>query len=85
LRLKPTEKPVWPPEERDGHEYSLISLRPYKGKHYLYSYLTRTRLPRGTVFEGYAIRQHHFANITLTRYKTVYPTVNHLRRFILPS
>lgn len=84
LKLKPAAKPVWSAKERDGHEYSLISLTPYKGNYYLYSYLTKTRLPRGTVFQGRAVRKHFYADIKLTKYKNVYPTVSHYRRFASP-
>lgn len=84
LRLKPIEKPVWQDYELDGHEYSMVSLKPFEGHHYLYGYLTKEKLNRGALFSGKSIRQHNFAEIKLGKQKKSFKTVIHYRKFAKP-
>ena len=72
-----TGKTIWP--EKDGHDYSVILKKPYKGKHYLVSYLTKKFYERGTVLSGKVTMQYHYAKIVVKKIKDVIERLHHER------
>lgn len=58
---------VWP--EKDSYEYELITKRPFKGKYYLISYLTKKVYAPGEILDGEVIFRHNYADVTVKKEK----------------
>jgi len=74
-------KTIWP--EKDGHDYSVILKKPYKGKYYLISYLTKKFYERGTVLSGRITMQYHYARISVKKVKGIINGLHHERHLPL--
>ncbi len=70
-------KTIWP--EKDGHDYSVILKKPYKGKYYLISYLSKKFYERGTVLSGKVTMQYHYARISVKKTKGIIKGLHHER------
>lgn len=70
-------KTIWP--EKDGHDYSVILRKPYKGKYYLISYLTKKFYERGTILSGKVTMQYHYARIAVKKIKGIIEGLHHER------
>ena len=70
-------KTIWP--EKDGHDYSVILKKPYKGRYYLISHLTKKFYEQGTVLSGKVTMQHHYARIAVKKIKDVIEGLHHER------
>ncbi len=73
--------PVFP--VKDGHEYSLLTLKPIERQYYLISYLTKQRFARGTVFPAIITIRYHYADVVLQKPKRVIHDLHHERHFVL--
>lgn len=74
--------PLWP--EKDGHEYSLVSLTPFQGHYYLFSHLTKTLLLRGSIVSARITMHHNYADVKITALKDYVPDIHHERKFLVP-
>jgi hypothetical protein len=77
-----SSKPVF--AKKDGHEFVLLTLKPVEDHYYLYSFLTRLALKRGTVFPARVTMQYNHATITLGKPKRVIKNLHHERHFLVP-
>jgi hypothetical protein len=74
--------PVFP--AKDGHEYTLITLKPLNGHHYLVAHLTKKLVERGTVLPARITRRYGYADVALGKPKRVIKGLHHERHFTLP-
>ncbi len=74
--------PVFP--VKDGHEYTLLTLKPLDKHYYLVSHLTKQNFARGTVFPATITMRYHYADIVLQKPKRVIRDLHHERHFVLP-
>lgn len=70
-------KTIWP--EKDGHDYSVILKKPYKGKYYLISYLTKKFYEKGAVLSGKVTMRYHYARIAVKKAKGIIKGLHHER------
>lgn len=73
-------KSIWP--KKDGHEYELFSLSPFKGKYFFISYLTRKKFPAGTVLKARVIFQYNFADLKNVRVVGFKKDFHHRRKIL---
>ncbi len=69
---------------KDGHEYTLITLKPAQEHHYLVSHLTKKTLARGTVLPATITRRYNYADVKLGKPKRRITGLHHERHFVLP-
>jgi hypothetical protein len=70
---------VW--KKKDGHDYSLVTKKPIKGRHYLISWLTKRAYTRGTILSGTITMQYNYATFKATRKSGTIKNFHHERRF----
>jgi hypothetical protein len=69
---------------RDGHEYSLLTMKKLQGHYYLLAHLTKETLVRGTVLPAKITMRHGYADAVLGKPKRVIKNLHHERHFALP-
>ncbi|MEM4240255.1 MAG: hypothetical protein QXK08_03620 [Candidatus Woesearchaeota archaeon] len=74
--------PVFP--VKDGHEYSLITLKPLDSHYYILSHLTKKCIERGTVFPAEIRMRFTYADIRLGKPEKTIKGLHHERKFALP-
>jgi hypothetical protein len=74
--------PVFP--EKDGHAYTLITLKPVEHHYYLLNHLTKKTIPRGTVLPAKITMRYSYADVQLGNSKRVIKSLHHERHFALP-
>jgi hypothetical protein len=67
---------------KDGHEYTLITLKPLDRHHYLLAHLSKKAIPRGTVLPAQVIKQYGYADVSLGKPKRVIKDLHHERHFL---
>lgn len=79
--IRSTE-PVFP--VKDGHEYTLLTLKPLRKHYYLLNYLTKRTIERGTVLPARVTMRYAIADVQLGTPKRIIKDLHHERHFILP-
>jgi len=74
-------KSIWP--KKDCREYSAIAMHPINGHYYLFSYLTKTILPRGTVASARIAMRNNHADIKVLSLKDFVQDLHHERKFLV--
>lgn len=74
--------PVFP--VKDGHEYSLITLKPLDSHYYILSYLTKKSISRGTILPAKITTRFTYADVKLGKPKKVIKDLHHERKFVIP-
>lgn len=75
------KNPIW--IEKDGHEYTVISLSKIKGHNYSFVYLTNKWYAKGAVLEAKITMQYDYADIEAAKIKRFIPDVMHKKRTIV--
>jgi hypothetical protein len=70
---------------KDGHEYSVITLKQIGGHYYMYSVLSKECLRRGAVLNAKAKVQFNYAEVKLGKPKKVINNLHHERKFVVLS
>lgn len=73
--------PVFP--VKDGHEYTVITLKPLDLHYYLLNYLTKQSIERGTVFPAVVTKRYMRADVRLGRPKRIIRDLHHERHFVI--
>jgi hypothetical protein len=68
---------------KDGHEYSVITLKPVRGHYYIYSALSKECMCRGTVMNAKARVQFTYADVKLGKPKKIISNLHHERKFVV--
>jgi hypothetical protein len=74
-------KPIFP--VKDGHEYSVITLKQVSGHYYMYSVLSKKCIDKGTVLKANAKVQYNYADVKLGKPKKVINNLHHERKFVV--
>ncbi|MEM4254346.1 MAG: hypothetical protein QXR48_03110 [Candidatus Woesearchaeota archaeon] len=74
--------PVFP--VKDGHEYSLVTLKKLDDHYYILSYLTKKHIERGTILPARITNRFTYADIKLGKPKKVISGLHHERKFVVP-
>ena len=61
------EKSIW--KQKDGHDYVVLSTRPYQSKHWFYNILSKKKYAIGTVLSATIIHHTTYADIILGKEK----------------
>jgi hypothetical protein len=69
---------------KDGHEYTVVTLKPIAGHYYLLAHLTRKSFARGTVVPASIRMRYNYADVSLGRPRRIIKNLHHERHFILP-
>ncbi|MBI4451564.1 hypothetical protein HY642_06335 [Candidatus Woesearchaeota archaeon] len=73
---------IW--QHRDGHDYSVISRKPFEGKYYLYHYLSKEYHSRGTLLKAKVTMFGNTADITVFSAKpNAVKDLHHQRKLLL--
>lgn len=72
---------VWP--EKDGYEYELVAKKPFNGKYYLISYLTKKLYAPGQVLSGEVSFRHNYADVVVKKEKQIIKGLHHERHLPL--
>lgn len=71
-------------DEKDGHEYNLITAKPYNRHYYMMAYLSRDiAYVKGSVLRGSVAMQYNYADIKINKLKKVIRNIIHVRKFKL--
>ena len=71
-------RPVW--LEKEGHEYSLLSLQKISGHHYFFTNLTKKWYAKGTVIRAKISMQYDYADIELEKAKDYIKDMHHQKK-----
>ena len=74
--------PVFP--VKDGHEYSLLTLKQLRGHYYLLAHLTKAAYARGTVLPAKITMRYNYADAAFGKPRRVIKNLHHERHFVLP-
>lgn len=69
---------------KDGHEYSLLTMKKLQNHYYLLAHLTKDTIVRGTVLPAKITMRHGYADAVLGKPKRVIKNLHHERHFVLP-
>jgi hypothetical protein len=75
------KKPVF--ARKDGHEYTLITMKKINGRHYLLNHLTKKTFERGTIMPAKITMQYNYADVKLGKPKKTIKNLHHERHFVL--
>ena len=75
------EKSIW--KQKDGHDYVVLSTRPYQSKHWFYNILSKKKYAIGTVLSATIIHHTTYADIILGKEKGIILDLQHYRNLPL--
>lgn len=74
-------KSIWPVKK--ALEYSVISKKPYKGNHYMYTYLSKKFYDIGAVLDAKVTMQYSYADIKVRKARKEIKNLMHVRKFLV--
>lgn len=73
-------KSIW--QNKDCHDYSLVSAEPIHGNYYLLSYLAKSLIPRGTIAKAKIKIKYNYADVELLSFIDFVGDLHHERKLL---